>query len=181
MIPVPPRIRTSPTSQTTSQALPPLEMSTNATAPRPDGRYSAANESIPSATSGADEWAKFDRGTKDLFDDPRLAEALQQSPSTPPRDAQDQSFSGPDKMTQPMIGTHTAAMPSHGGESQDTRTTATPDEVPWMPLLAVSLALAGSIGANFYLGMSYAETRHRYRSLVAKTTHAFEKKAGLAA
>jgi hypothetical protein len=72
-------------------------------------------------------------------------------------------------------------MPTQGGDTQSAQATATADQVPWKPLLAVSLALAGSIGANFYLGMSYAETRHRYRALAAKTTHAFEKKAGLAA
>jgi hypothetical protein len=55
------------------------------------------------------------------------------------------------------------------------------EEVPWKPLLGVSLALAGSVGANFFLGMSYADARRRYRSLVAKTTHAFQKEAGIAA
>jgi hypothetical protein len=56
-----------------------------------------------------------------------------------------------------------------------------PEEVPWKPLLAVSLALAGSLGANLFLGWSYAESRHRYLALVAKTTHSFQKAAGLAA
>jgi hypothetical protein len=53
--------------------------------------------------------------------------------------------------------------------------------VPWKPLLAVSLALAASLGANFFLGVSYADARHRYLSLVTKTTHAFQKEAGIAA
>jgi hypothetical protein len=53
-------------------------------------------------------------------------------------------------------------------------------EVPWK-LLFVSIALAGSLGANFFLGWSYAEARHRYLALVAKTTQSFQKAAGLAA
>jgi hypothetical protein len=55
------------------------------------------------------------------------------------------------------------------------------EELPWKPLLAVSLALAASLGANFFLGVSYADARHRYVSLVTKTTHAFQKEAGIAA
>jgi hypothetical protein len=59
--------------------------------------------------------------------------------------------------------------------------TGSSQEVPWKPLLAVSLALAGSLGANLFLGWSYADARHRYLTLVAKTTHSFQKAAGIAA
>jgi hypothetical protein len=181
MVPVPPRIRSTPVSETSSHASPPPAISPNDVTPQPDGRYSGLNESTPSPASGADDWANFGRGAKDLFDDPRLAESSQQPPSAPTRDSQDRSFAGDDTIKQPTIGTHTSAMQTQGGDTQSAQATATADDVPWKPLLAVSLALAGSIGANFYLGMSYAETRHRYRALAAKTTHAFEKKAGLAA
>jgi hypothetical protein len=77
-------------------------------------------------------------------------------------------------LEQASIGTQAAA-------GQQTTQITPVDEVRWKPLLGVSLALAGSIGANFFLGMSYADARRRYSSLVAKTTHAFQKEAGIAA
>jgi hypothetical protein len=69
------------------------------------------------------------------------------------------------------------APPANQHAQQNTPT----EEVPWKPLLAVSLALAGSLGANLFLGWSYADARHRYQALVAKTTQSFQKAAGLAA
>jgi hypothetical protein len=65
--------------------------------------------------------------------------------------------------------------------NQPAQPPAAGEEVPWKPLLAVSLALAGSLGANLFLGWSYADARHRYHALVAKTTHSFQQAAGLAA
>jgi hypothetical protein len=38
---------------------------------------------------------------------------------------------------------------------------------PW-PLVGISLALAASLGGNFYLGMILAEARKRCRTLLAK-------------
>lgn len=55
------------------------------------------------------------------------------------------------------------------------------EEPPWMPLLMVSLVLAGSIGANLFLGWSYMDARQRYRTLVRKTTDAFHRATGAAA
>jgi hypothetical protein len=55
------------------------------------------------------------------------------------------------------------------------------EQVPWMPLLAVSLTLAGSLGANLYLGWSYADARHRYHLLVRRSTESFHKATGIAA
>jgi hypothetical protein len=46
---------------------------------------------------------------------------------------------------------------------------------PWLPLLLVSLGLAGSLGANLFLGWSYMDARQRYRSLVRKTTDKFHR------
>lgn len=60
--------------------------------------------------------------------------------------------------------------PPSGGEQQ-----------PWMPLLLVSLVLAGSIGANLFLSWSYMDARQRYRTLVRKTTDAFHRATGAAA
>lgn len=51
----------------------------------------------------------------------------------------------------------------------------TGDEPPWVPLLVVSLSLAGSIGANLFLGWSYMDARQKYRSLVQKTANTFRR------
>lgn len=50
------------------------------------------------------------------------------------------------------------------------------EQLPWLPLLLVSLGLAGSLGANLFLGWSYVDARQRYRSLVQKTTDAFHRR-----
>jgi hypothetical protein len=39
----------------------------------------------------------------------------------------------------------------------------------------VSLALAGSLGANLFLGWSYLDARQRYHSLVRKTADKFRR------
>lgn len=59
--------------------------------------------------------------------------------------------------------------------------TTAEDELPWLPLLVVSVTLAASLGANLFLGWSYADARHRYRALVRKTTDTFQRAAGVAA
>jgi hypothetical protein len=56
----------------------------------------------------------------------------------------------------------------------------TGDEAPWVPLLVVSLSLAGSIGANLFLGWSYMDARQKYRALVQKTANTFRRKAAAA-
>jgi hypothetical protein len=172
MVPVQPRMRTAATS---SQPLPPPPAaSAGPTAPPLDERYKSASG------NGADEWANFRPSQADVFNDPRMPSVSQQ-PQQPnlaaQQQPQQQPFAGGGAATQPNIGTQPPTIPTVATGQPATP----PEEVPWKPLLAVSLALAGSLGANFYLGMSYAEARHRYRTLVAKMTHAFEKKAGLAA
>jgi len=174
MVPVPPRVRTSATSSSPPLQSPPASNSGLATAPL-DQRYQGVNLPPPSSpsNSGADDWANF-RGPQDnVFNDPRMPAASQQptmaSQQSPPNQSPIAQAPTPEPPAIQAAGTNQPPV------------TAPAEEVPWKPLLAVSLALAGSIGANFYLGMSYAEARHRYRTLVAKTTHAFEKKAGLAA
>jgi len=49
------------------------------------------------------------------------------------------------------------------------------EERPWGPLLAASLGLAGSIGANLFLGWSYIDARQKYRTLVQKTANKFRR------
>jgi hypothetical protein len=65
---------------------------------------------------------------------------------------------------QPQVAGTAPSLPSPPG-----------DQLPWLPLLVVSLALAGSIGANLFLGYSYADARHKYRTLVQKTAHKFRR------
>jgi hypothetical protein len=54
---------------------------------------------------------------------------------------------------------------------------ATTQPPPWLPLLVVSLSLAGSLGANLFLGWSYLDARQRYRTLVQKTADKFRRAA----
>jgi hypothetical protein len=70
----------------------------------------------------------------------------------------------------PTLGVgNTAGLPGAQGMN--------PDQLPWIPLLAASVSLAGSLGANLYLGWSYADARHRYHLLVRKTTESFHRSA----
>ena len=167
LVPVPPRIRTTSSPHTTATdpdaarwAWPsPTTVTANSSpaAPQLDTRYSPTTPAPPTGTNqAADPWASFGTSPK-----PATATAPQNPPIA---------------NNQPAIGTQPPAVQSQAAQ-QPTRT----DEVPWKPLLAVSLALAGSLGANVFLGMSYADARHRYHALVAKTTHSFQKAAGLAA
>jgi hypothetical protein len=171
MIPVPPRSRAS------SSAQPPTTTASNASslpAPPLDDRYRPQAPTAQPAGQGVDQWANFGQRPATTTPatttfDPRPVPLSQPQasaavPQNPPMQHLEQASIG----MQPAAGQQTAQI--------------TPvDEVRWKPLLGVSLALAGSIGANFFLGMSYADARRRYRSLVAKTTHAFQKEAGIAA
>jgi hypothetical protein len=56
-----------------------------------------------------------------------------------------------------------------------------PQQLPWLPLLVVSLSLVGSLSANLYLGMSYIGARQKYVSLVQKTADTFRRATGAAA
>jgi hypothetical protein len=65
-----------------------------------------------------------------------------------------------------------ANRPAAGGTSSLPQTT---DQPPWLPLLVVSVTLAGSLGANLFLGWSYMDARQKYRSLVRKTADKFRR------
>jgi hypothetical protein len=55
------------------------------------------------------------------------------------------------------------------------------EQLPWMPLLLVTLSLVGSLSANLYLVLSYIGARQRYVSLVQKTADTFRRATGAAA
>ena len=171
LIPVPPRSRaatsTQPSTTTASNA-------SSLPAPPLDDRYRQQAPTAQQPGQGVDQWANFGQRPATTTPatttfDPRPVPLSQPQasaavPQNPPMQHLEQASIG----MQPAAG--------------QPLTQITPvDEVRWKPLLGVSLALAGSIGANFFLGMSYADARRRYRSLVAKTTHAFQKEAGIAA
>jgi hypothetical protein len=74
-----------------------------------------------------------------------------------------------------------AVIPASGSQPVQGRPTqATGTEQKWMPMLLVSLSLAGSLGANLFLGFSYLEARQKYASLVRKTANSFRRSASAA-
>ncbi len=179
LVPVPPRLRSETASvQPTANdpdaarwAWPsPSSSATAVTANTTQNshRYSAPLPVNPATTSGADTWANFG-----------LSPDIRASIGQPPSAHQQPLVAAPPEMqpnaqqafdNQPFIAAQSPAVqPTHA------------EEVPWKPLLAVSLALAGSLGANLFLGWSYADARQRYQRLVLKTTRSFQKAAGLAA
>jgi hypothetical protein len=134
-----------------------------------DDRYKQFTTPAPAANSAADAWASYGQPQNNQFQNAPLQSQVPIA-TTP----QNQPLAQQGPNNQPAIGTQPLA-------TQQAPHAANAEEVPWKPLLAVCLALAGSLGANVFLGMSYAEARHRYRALVAKTTHSFQKAAGIAA
>lgn len=180
--PVPPRVRTSapPIANNNSEATrwdrsnPP-----STSAPTPiDERYNPPPVAAPATNPAADAWANFAASPSNAVSNtPPDRYSPQFQPQAP-------AVAGPVSQPVPQPALNNQATigvaPPSNQQPQQARG-ATADELPWKPLLAVSLALAASLGANFFLGVSYADARHRYLSLVARTTHAFQKEAGIAA
>ena len=75
------------------------------------------------------------------------------------------------------IGAQTA--PPLGANQGQPSVTA--EQVPWLPLLLVSLSLMGSLSANLFLGWSYLDARQKYRDLVRKTADTFRRVTNAAA
>ena len=59
--------------------------------------------------------------------------------------------------------------------------TANGEPQPWVTLLIVILALAGSIAGNVYLGWSYLDARQKYQALVRRTADTFRRSKSLVA
>ncbi len=167
LVPVPPRPRTTTPAAITANSSP---------APPVDDRYHPPAPPNQTASQAADDWANFGRSPTSTFEN-------SQQHSPPPASQPPMHAAAEREQPDPRISITQATIGTQPPDTQSTRQTtgAGAEEVPWKPLLAVSLALAGSVGANFFLGMSYADARRRYRSLVAKTTYAFQKEAGIAA
>lgn len=161
LLPVPPRSRAASIGVPSS----PASTASSLPAPPVDDRYRAQSPVVQPPSQGVDQWANAGQRSAANFD-PRPT-PQQQIPAAPP------------SQPLPQIGQATIGTQPIAGQPMVQAPPA--EEVPWKPLLGVSLALAGSVGANFFLGMSYADSRRRYRSLVAKTTYAFQKEAGVAA
>jgi hypothetical protein len=184
--PVPPRVRSSTQPQTANNKSEadlwswsdPPSTSSSSTPPLADGRYSqsAAAAPAPQSNPAADAWANFGPSSNSASGGVAADQYAQPAQAPGPVRPVDQTAAQPVAGSLPTIG----VAPTGNQQPQQARA-ASADELPWKPLLAVSLALAASLGANFFLGVSYADARHRYLSLVAKTTHAFQKEAGIAA
>jgi hypothetical protein len=128
-------------------------------------------------------------GANDPWDDPiKGAQGTQgtQQPASAGAAAQSPAETGSAQVAagtvgQPPVGPQNVptnaltqpAPPIVGSASANTPKTG--DEPPWVPLLVVSLSLAGSIGANLFLGWSYMDARQKYRSLVQKTANTFRR------
>jgi hypothetical protein len=82
---------------------------------------------------------------------------------------------------QNLVTNHPAAITTASSTLPAPSTNSTGEQLPWIPLLVVSVSLAGSLAANLFLGWSYADARLRYRNLVRKTTSSFHRAAGAAA
>lgn len=95
-----------------------------------------------------------------------------------------QSTIGQNVAGQPVLGQQGNNMSTLGFGSQNGMPGQQPpnqDEHPWVPLLIASVTLAGSLGANLFLGWSYADARHRYHLVVRRSTESFHKATGIAA
>jgi hypothetical protein len=98
--------------------------------------------------------------------------------NSPNRFGVNQPGFGPQNTMQPTPGQPAGNMATYGYGNQGMAMNGQqlgPDQLPWLPLLVVSLCLAGSFGANVYLGWSYADARYRYQSLVRKSTDSFHR------
>jgi hypothetical protein len=167
-----------------------------------DGRYAARDDIAVQATnpppqdrsqptnSWADLW-----GDGDPWEDTSQTQvtgqpAQQQSSTIASVPNRSSTSSQPPLLAPPAnnLNVSTTAPPviAQGGTAAAATTDSTPltrpgSQPPWLPLLVVSLSLAGSLGANLYLGWSYLDARLKYSTLVRKTADKFRRAATAAA
>lgn len=60
------------------------------------------------------------------------------------------------------------------GQTNETDADA-PAEPPWIPLVLTAVFLMGSLGANFFLGFSYLDARHKYLTAVRRSSRSFSR------
>lgn len=142
-----------------------------------------ANSQQQAANSWADLW-----GDKDPWAEP----PQQSQPATPPAQT-----AATNPAANPNAGGQQVLMPPSNSANQAATNTAPPatqnpapqaapapvapaNEPPWLPLLLVSVSLAGSLGANLFLGWSYMDARQKYRTLVRKTADKFRRASAAA-
>ena len=123
------------------------------------------------------------RPTDDLWDNASVWGQLAQS-APAANQSPDRTSTGPSSESTQIPANNLDS--ANGNRAQSTAIPQTPsepaptlkrDEPPWLPLLAVSLTLMGSLGANLFLGWSYVDARHKYRTLVRKTAEKFRRAA----
>jgi hypothetical protein len=147
-------------------------------APPADRRQASSPPSQPAANSWVDLWAENDP----------LPDARQNAAATPAGAAQAPHNAGSPPLSaathvanssgEAPVVTLPAANSQPGRKPSAAETTG--EQPPWMPLLVVSLSLAGSLGANLFLGFSYLDARQKYRSLVHRTAGKLRRSAAAA-
>jgi hypothetical protein len=160
-----------------SQPAPPSQPTATAAAPAQGAPWP---NTTPTSNQSLDGWGD-DRGTSPSTATsgdwtggpaPTGVATSQNQPATQPPQPQQQPAATPPNSASSPAPAAVAAAPLQ---------TAPADVQPWMPLMLVSFGLAGSIGANLFLGWSYMEARHRYSSLARKTADMFKRTKDLAA
>jgi hypothetical protein len=148
--------------------------------PPPPGTEVARPANVARVSDDASwPWAETNRSDKPSGSSTALADDRYGQPPAVTKDHAD-PFSNRDD--RPAAPNSQAALPPLIATAQPPPPPVTASaDVPWLPLLGTSVCLAGSLAANLFLGWSYADARQKYRVLVRKSTHAFQKSAGVAA
>jgi hypothetical protein len=105
-------------------------------------------------------------------------DAASQNPTSQPPLLAPPANAAQSTTTSPIVLEPSLGPPAVGGLASSVAAT---NEPPWLPLLVVSLSLAGSLGANLFLGWSYLDARLKYSTLVRKTADKFRRPATAAA
>lgn len=126
--------------------------------------------SQPPSSADIDAWSKADifsneSGSANASNSQLLANNGN-NPSQPPANYTAGQLASMNSMNQ---------QPANPGQNMLVQGNADSERLPWMPLVFATVALAGSIGANLFLGWSYMDARQRYRHLVQKTANKFRR------
>jgi len=145
----------------------------------PSGQ-NTAQQPQQSGESWADLWGKSDPWSQPPQTTPaaNAGDVAAANPTAPPS-----SGNTVGNLNTLPIATNVVPQASTPGQATREQAPTVPagTQEPWLPLLIVSLSLAGSIGANLFLGWSYMDARQKYRSLVRKTADKFRRVATAAA
>jgi hypothetical protein len=138
---------------------------------------------VQSPASASQNAGQSGRPIDDLWNDASVWGQMAQSTPTA-KQTSDQTTTAPRNDLPPPAATNLEVANAHSAQSAAIPPSATElaaavktNDPPWLPLLVVSLSLMGSLGANLFLGWSYVDARHKYRTLVRKTADKFRRAA----